>query len=286
MVGYKHWCFTLNNPSEDEDLSFQWLTSPVPVDYAIWQLERATTGTEHFQGYVEFASRTSLSTLRTILPGAHWERRRGSRLQAKEYASKEDTRLAGPFEHGSFQADASGSRTDLLNIKELIKQGASDLDIAEEYFGQWVRYNRAFKEFRRIIQPNRNWITEVHVVYGPTGTGKSKWALEQDPNAYWKQRSIWWDGYSGQETVVLDEFYGWLPWDVLLRMCDRYPLMVETKGGQSNFLAKKIIITTNQKPHEWYKNINFEPFKRRVTAWHYLPFLNIHDIYNNYESMY
>lgn len=88
---------------------------------------------------------------------------------------------------------------------------------------------------------------------------------------YWKQRSQWWDGYEGQPVVVLDDYYAWLPWDTLLRICDRYPLLVETKGGQANFVPKTVIITSNTMPHMWYKEHapNWKALERRVTKWIY-----------------
>lgn len=108
--------------------------------------------------------------------------------------------------------------------------------------------------------------------------------MENYPDAYWKQRSQWWDGYMNHEVVVIDEFYGWLPYDTLLRLCDRYPLMVETKGGQVNFCAKTIVITTNGVPNTWYKNVYFPAFARRVTKWHVLPMWGIHSTYTDWAE--
>ena len=68
------------------------------------------------------------------------------------------------------------------------------------------------------------------------------------------------DNYAHQDAVCLDEFYGWLQWDVLLRLADRYPLLVETKGGQIQFSSKKLIFTSNTEPTKWYKEVYFESF--------------------------
>jgi len=155
----------------------------------------------------------------------------------------------------------------LQEVQEMIKNGLTEEEIADHDFELWVKHYRAFREYRMMITPTRNHEVTVTVLQGPTGTGKSKWAMEKYPDAYWKQRSIWWDGYSNQETVIIDEFYGWIPFDLLLRICDRYPLLVETKGGQVNFVAKNIIITTNAIPNSWYKNVYFNSFVRRVSTW-------------------
>lgn len=107
--------------------------------------------------------------------------------------------------------------------------------------------------------------------------------MDNYPEAYWKQRSQWWDTYECHETVVLDDFYGWLPYDVLLRAADRYPLQVETKGGQAVFLAKTLIITSNNTPAQWYKNVNLQALIRRVDKWMYLGLDNMKVETESYE---
>ena len=66
---------------------------------------------------------------------------------------------------------------------------------------------------------------EVWVLWGPSGTGKSRFVAARWPDAFWKApESKWWDGYSGHETVVLDDFkdYG-MPLVDLQRLLDWYP---------------------------------------------------------------
>lgn len=166
----------------------------------------------------------------------------------------------------------------------MIDNGASNLDLANFNFPIYISCFRGLDKYRLLTQIKRNWPTDVFVLQGPTGTGKSRWCLENFPDAYWKQRSQWWDNYNGEEVVILDEFYGWLPFDLLLRICDRYPLMVETKGGQIQFQAKKVIITTNAIPERWYKNVYFESFVRRVKEWHIFPVWGMHVFFNTYKE--
>lgn len=63
----------------------------------------------------------------------------------------------------------------------------------------------------------------------------------------------WWDGYSGQDTVIIDDFryasiadIGGLSY--LLRMLDRYEFKVEIKGGCRVVTASHFIITCPYPP--------------------------------------
>jgi len=158
-----------------------------------------------------------------------------------------------------------------MTIKKAIDDGSTDLQLADLDFPIWVQNYRGLLHYRQLKSTPRNHPVEVRVIVGPTGTGKSKYCMENYPSAYWKQRSNWWDGYMDHETVIIDEFYGWLPFDTLLRICDRYPLLVESKGGQINFTASRIVLTSNKIPERWYANVYFPAFARRVSLWTIMP---------------
>jgi hypothetical protein len=56
----------------------------------------------------------------------------------------------------------------------------------------------------------RNFKTIVYVVVGAPGSGKSHFnyaASTARGSVYYKSRGEWWDGYEGQESVVIDDFY-------------------------------------------------------------------------------
>jgi len=201
-------------------------------------------------------------------PAAHLEARKGSAIEASEYCQKDESRKAGtlPVELGDRSTVTQGSRQDLLAVKNLLDKGASELEIADQEFPTWARNFRAIERYKRLQLEVRSWKTDLFIICGETGTGKSRICSETYPNAYWKPRGNWWDGYDQHETVIIDDFYGWLPWDLLLRLTDRYPLTVETKGGSVQFVAKAIVITSNKPPNQWYKDeIDKAPLKRRTT---------------------
>lgn len=130
------------------------------------------------------------------------------------------------------------------------------LDLIEKHPAQVFMYHKGISTIAALYAKPRNWKTHVQLFIGPPGTGKSKAAHGFYPEAYWKQPdSRWFDGYDGNPEVVLDDFYGSLPWSTMLQLCDRYPMRVETKGASAVFQAKTLIITSNKWPYEWYRNI-------------------------------
>lgn len=253
------------------------------IRFIIFQLEMApTTGTPHYQGYLEVASPWRLSRVVSALEdlcGAHpWVRpARGSAEDCIVYCSKEEDRLDGPWRFGK-QGGSQGKRTDLEEVKNFIMAGNYDIaDIACAFFDVYLKFGRNLEKFVQLLMMKnpRQHKSEVTVLVGPPGCGKSKFCSEQGPvsDLYWKPNNKWWDGYSpsSHKIVVLDDFYGWLPWKWLLATLDRYPLQVENKGGSLPFLAQRILITSNTDPKAWYKNqkvvAKFGAFARRVERW-------------------
>lgn len=262
MSKARNYVFTDNNPEHDQP---SW---PETVKYAVWQKERGQEGTEHLQGYVEFTGPKGISYLKTILPRAHWEIRRGTQQQAIDYATKEDTRIGGPWTHGQLSINSQGQRSDLLALKAAIDAGKTFQVIAQEHYLIMAKYSRWAKEYRLLTQPKRDWAPRIYLLIGRPGLGKTRFCRRVAPDAYWKQcDSKWWDGYDGQSDVILDDFYGWIQFRTLLRLCDRYPEMVESKGGQHPFLARRIFITSNGEPRDWYPNVadnRFDALQRRL----------------------
>lgn len=263
----KYWCFTINNPGEHLPTPPEWLELPRNnITLLVCQLEQGDNNTVHYQGYVEFSNRKKLSTVKNINKYAHWELRRGNRKQAIDYCMKEDTRVpdSEPFVFGDISETESGKAKTTTQVRDMINANATMYDISQEFFGYFISNMKNLYAYKSMITPPRNWKTDVTVIWGPTGTGKSSYCHTLFPTAYWKSKSEWWDGYDGQEVVIIDEFYGWLPYDYMLRLLDRYPMSVEIKGSHVQFLAKKIIITSNKSPLVWYKCPNSDALLRRI----------------------
>ncbi|UOF81639.1 rep protein [Circoviridae sp.] len=256
----KNWCLTINN------YNVPCMTFDESTDqYMICGSEKGEKGTEHLQGYVQLKKRTTLATLKQRWPRAHLEVAKGTPEQNVQYCSKEGQ----SHEHGQM-IKGQGRRSDLIDVKKLIDEGSDARAIREANYGAYIRYKRAITSDIEDRRPDRKWPTQLFIIWGETGTGKSRFCAEQVPNAYWKSRGEWWDGYEGHESIIIDEFYGWLPFDFMLRLCDRYPLLLPVKGGFRKMVAKRVIITSNKHYREWYgERINdamWGALERRITA--------------------
>lgn len=245
-------CITLNNYTEEEVKKLQEFCEN-ECTYYVYQRERGENGTPHIQGYLHIRNQRTLAAWKKCLgPRYHIEFARGSALDSRVYCTKEETREPGTEPSEGGRIPAQGTRSDLESVAALVRTGQSDARIAEEHPGDFIRYARGIERLRSVYEPRRTWKTEVYWWYGPTGTGKTRKAFEQFPDAYWKMGgNRWWDGYAGDAHVIVDDYRRDLaPFNEILRMLDRYPYRVECKGGSHQFLARVLVITTPKDPRE------------------------------------
>jgi hypothetical protein len=111
-------------------------------------------------------------------------------------------------------------------------------------------YTRGIRSLVQLGIPKRAHKSIVHWYWGPTGTGKTRLASEESPDAYWKSSAHqWWDGYDGVSDVIIDDYRAsFCPFNELLRLLDRYPYQVQVKGATQQLNAKRIFITTPKDP--------------------------------------
>jgi hypothetical protein len=138
------WIFTYNNPVGDLDTNYD------DLRYATWQLECGEGGTYHFQGVAEFKKPKRLAAVKKWLPTAHWEPRRGSADEARNYANKEDTRIAGPWSYGE-PGVTQGRRVDLDAFRDAVLGGASDEQLLLDHVGAIAKYPRLASTIRRTL---------------------------------------------------------------------------------------------------------------------------------------
>lgn len=266
MSQARRWCFTLNNPSEADKTTLN--LGPL-MRGGVYQLERGANGTEHLQGYVEFSRGLRLASVRSILPTAHWEQAKGTADQCKEYCTKDDTRIDGPWHVGAPLGGNPGRRSDLVELAESVKLGATTRDIADNHGASFIKYHRGIDAMRALYAKPRMLTESPEVIYiwGPTGAGKTRIAADvAGSSSYWKDGSKWWQDYAGEKRVLWDEFRGsHASLSTILRYCDRYPCRVECKGGSYQLLADTWIFTSNMAPWLLWNIPNLSTWFRRIS---------------------
>lgn len=247
----KYWVFT----SHTTEHTPVWCDKT--MDFLVYQLEKApSTGKEHWQGYVELknASRMKKAQKEIGHAGAHMETRKGTAWQAYQYCIKADTAAGDDyFVYGKEPKEehkGQGRRTDLESLALAAIEGKKIQEMDEKHPGAMLKYDKNYIRMQQRHIKQRKFKTEVIVIYGPTGAGKSKIINDLAPEAYW-QEGQWWDGYCGEQDVIIDDINaGAQTRTFWLRLFDRYPLKVPYKGGMSEFVSKRIFVTTCARP-EW-----------------------------------
>lgn len=254
-------CMTLNNYSPTEYDSI--INQSDKVQYMVVGKEVGESGTPHLQMYVEFKANNgkTLTAIKKFFGSDrfHIEERIGTAKQASDYCKKEEDYV----EHG--EMSQQGARTDWKMALEMIKEGVSVVDVIA-FQPQLMPNIRALERYAQLCRcdPLERDVN-VTVMYGDAGVGKSRYAYSEDDMLFSKPNGDWWDGYAGEETVLLDDYYGGIMYPELLKVLDRYKLRVPVKGGFVGARWNRVIMTSNKHPSEWYKHGMTPALKRRIT---------------------
>lgn len=269
----RRWCFT----SYLEKAHFEALTGIADGKFT-WFVAGAEicprTQRAHVQGACILGQAVTMATLKLLLqdPAVHLEGMKGSPMQSDVYCKKED---AEAFEYGDMPAQ--GKRTDILLLKDALEAGATDVELWADHFPVMIKSDQAVKRYRMAMTAPRdsNNVPTIVIHTGPSGCGKTRAMPKASDSVYWHALGKWWDGYCGQSTVVFDEFYGQMPYQNMLRILDRHPMLVETKGGTCQLTATTFYFTSNKPWQSWWEEaqqrqphpLNTDAFVRRVQEW-------------------
>lgn len=248
----KSYCFTINNWTEEHKTFLSSLLDR--LECLVYGEEIApTTNTPHLQGYLRFKKIIKITTLANMMNGIHYIIAKGSPMENYKYCTKDGKNI---FEFGTFTNVSQGKKFE--EFKEDIKKGMNEKEYSEKYTDLYIRYSTGMNKyaFQQDEYQEKIRNIEVLVYWGETGTGKSYKARIENPGAFWlsHNNNLWWDGYTGQKTIIIDDFYGWIQFHKLLRILDENPYQVEVKGGFRWAHWEKVIITSNKEPKEWYTN--------------------------------
>lgn len=243
----RYWMATISYQS-------QWTpTLPDGVAFLRGQLEEGEGGFKHYQLFFITEQKASSSRCKVLFdtPTGHYELTRSE--AAEKYVWKEETRVGEQFEFGA-RPLRRNTKTDWEEVWKCATEGK----LLELPSSVRVQHYRTLQRIATDYLRPAPMVRTAVVYWGPTGTGKSRRAWEEAGiGAYPKDpRTKFWCGYQGQEYVVADEFRGTIDIANLLRWLDRYPVIVEIKGGAVVLQAKRFWFTSNVNPIYWYPDLD------------------------------
>lgn len=263
---HRRWMLTVPAEGEKGISRDELADALAPYEAYLGQLEQGEGGTEyrHWQLVVVHAEPIRFSTLRRRLPTAHLEPVRDLRASLA-YVQKEDTRVRdepslvkGDIRPGPGQ----GHRSDLDALRTRIldgKETADELLLSDA--GAW-RHSRMVGDLvsarDRHRQEGKLRDVQVRVVFGSTGTGKTSAAIQglQELGSvcrvtHWGSGAF--DGYDGQDTLILDEFAGQPPLEELLTWLDVYPVALPARYRPRQAAFVRVVLCSNAPPWDWYR---------------------------------
>lgn len=248
----RSYCFTLNNYTLDELAGIH--NTAEEFRYIIIAAEVGKTGTKHLQGYVELWKKERFTRFKGgPLGRANFSERKGDRETARNYCMKDGDYV----EYGHWESGGQGKRNDLKEVMGKIKEGKPLMTVMEEHPSTVARSLKFVEKYQSLIERESTKAfrtVDVEVLWGDAGCGKTRRAHEYDEDVFTVDSDVAFpfDGYNGEKTILLDDFYGGMKYSTLLRVLDGHQYRVNVKGGYRYAQWTKIFITSNKPPEEWY----------------------------------
>ncbi len=252
--------FILTNWNCNEDEYYK-LVEDKKIKFIAWGDETCpTTGRKHHQAFLYFHNPKSTSAKNCCAIGKMFGKTQcdvrpmqGTFTQCEAYCSKEgQLKSIG-------EEPKQGERLDLNEIKDKILEGNMTAeDVCCEDPNKFHQYGRTLDRLETIAlrKKFRTEMTSCNWYTGPSGAGKSHRVFEDyDPEkCFIKDLTVdWWDGYKGQEIVILNEFRGEIKFSHLCALIDKWPMTVPIRGKESvPFLAKEVRVASIKSPEEVY----------------------------------
>lgn len=292
----RKWQLTINNPEkycmEHENIN-KHLDNFKNLIYACMADEIGENGTYHTHVYLHCSQAVRFSKIKKEFPCAHIECANGTAQQNVDYIKKEgkwekdkkkETNISETFEQrGEIPVERQGKRNDLDALYDMINSGMNNAEIIAndssyilsidkiDRARQAIRSEKGKKIFRKL---------NVHYIFGPTGTGKTRNVMEI--HGYENVCKIInydrhpFDFYDGQSVLLFDEFRSSLKIGDMLQYLDGYPVNLPARYGDKVALFTDVYILSNIHLKEQYLNVQqnewqtWNAFCRRITDCTYL----------------
>ena len=285
----RKWALVINNPSEAglDHSSIQKILHMFSPAYYCMADEISSTGTYHTHLFFYAPSPVRFATIKNRFPTAHIEKAYGTVQENREYIRKEgrwadtdkaETSVPGTFEEwGEAPPERAEKHPEMFRLVQNIRDGLTTTEIIDDNPAMAFRVHdidllRQTLTAEKYTVENRP--LEVTYLYGASGVGKTRSIYSaNDPRSiyrvtnYRSTRGISFDGYTGQDVLVFEEFCSQIPIEDMLNYLDIYPLFLPARYNDKTACYTKVYITSNSPLAETWK-----AFLRRIhTVVEYLP---------------
>lgn len=257
------------------------------IKYICYQREICpTTGRHHLQGYIQMYNghECSYKTIKKHFK-CNWMKlfiSRGDNNENKNYCSKLHSACPDTFVEFGQMDNVAGKRTDWDYVRDLVAEGRNTYEIVMECTNKIPFINCIEKLCMMRDAKNgkkRKFVkNEVVVFTGDAGSDKTKKSLyhenlEVDEDVFQVETDdsgkLWFDGYDKEKILVIDDFYGNIKYDYILRLLDGHRQRLPVKGGFVYKNWEKVIITSNQHPSKWYRFGMTPALHRRINKYYH-----------------
>lgn len=261
----RNFAFTFNNYTAQDVLAVRHF----PCSYLVFGFEVSESGTPHLQGTVVFPNAKTLTSAIAAFPkGAHlgicidmfasikycmkdgdWEEHGTKPVEPKQKGTNEQGRWAG------IKACAVAGDFEAIDPKTMV---------------MYVRQLQAVHTMAMVNKPCGHTTARMLWFYGESGSGKSRKAAELMPGFYPKMCNKWWDGYTTERFVVLedvDKSHEKLGHHLKI-WGDRYDFLAEMKGSSRRIRPDVVCVTSNYHPgHIFTDEGILKPLMRRFDVY-------------------
>ena len=301
----RKWQLTINNPI-DHDLTHDNIKEIMKEFKSViyWCMADEIgheEQTPHTHLYMCSRSGIRFTTVKKKFPTAHIENCNGTSLENKEYVFKSAEKYhkdstTGDYEYkdssgklhkgthyddtneeyGEMPVERQGSRTDLKELYNMIKDGCSTYEILEENPQYLDRIDKIEKVRQTLLEEKYKdtWRNlDVTYIWGVTGSGKTRSVMDKFGYSNVYRVTDYdhpFDAYKGQDVIVFEEFRSSLRIDDMLKYLDGYPVEFPARYMNKQACFTKVYIISNIDLKAQYPNVqkneerSWDAFIRRI----------------------
>lgn len=271
----RKWFITINNPNAkgvDADFLKNKVMALKSVVYFCFALERATTGTEHYHLFIQFATSRRFSTIQRAFGMANIQPCQGDAESNRTYIRKEgkfkdsdkaETKIDGTFyEWGTLIPERPGARTDLAAMLEMVKNGEDTLSIIDSN-PSFIRYISHIEKIRSTLEKQTfsKTVRNLETVYLFGGSSSARLQFLFDKygieavHRVTSYQPLRFDSYSAEEIVCFDNFNSSIPIaDMINLYMSPMPLMMQSRYSDKAALYTTAVISSRYPPEDQYFN--------------------------------